>query len=151
LLETACSYYLKEDFLYEKNMVFRAANKSLSEIESLAHSLVSILKNAGINCEVIENKTQIGGGSLPGNDVQSRAVLLHPDLRSKKDKVEYAENMHSKLLLHSNPVLGILKQGNIIFDVMTIEEHETDIIAKAIIDVHSEISEYFCEKLNSKD
>jgi L-seryl-tRNA(Ser) seleniumtransferase len=140
LLETACSYYLKEDTLYAGNMVFRAANKTTNEIEATAESLAEILQSAGVNCKTIENTTQIGGGSLPGNDVQSRAVILQPEVHSKKEKVEYAEKMYTNLLLHSTPVLGILKKGNLIFDVLTIEKNEIEIIAQAIIQAHSEIA-----------
>ncbi len=140
LLETACSYYLNEELLFEKNMIFRNASKNIKEIEKTAGVLAEKLKKQGVDCDVIENSTQIGGGSLPGNEVPSRAVILMPAVSSKKEKAEYAEQMHSALLLCSTPVLGILRKGSLLFDVMTTEPDEIDIIVKAISEVHNQIS-----------
>jgi L-seryl-tRNA(Ser) seleniumtransferase len=140
LLETACSYYLKEDILFEKNMIFRNSSKSLSELQKTAGILAARLISAGIASETTDNLTQIGGGSLPGNDVESFAVILTPSAGSKKEKAEYAEQMYSALLVCSTPVLGILRKGSILFDVMTVEPDDIDIVVKAISEVHNQIS-----------
>jgi len=139
LLETACSYYLNEEVLFEKNLIFRNTSKTMNDIQKTADCFAKALQSKAVDCEVIENSTQIGGGSLPGNDVPSYAVILKLKATSKKEKSEYAEKMHSALLLHSTPVLGILKKGTILFDVMTIENADIEIIVNTISEVHSRI------------
>jgi hypothetical protein len=48
--------------------------------------------------------------------------------------------MFSALLLCPTPVLGILRKGSLLFDVMTIEPDDIDNIVKAISEVHKQIS-----------
>lgn len=140
LLETACSFYLKEEVLMEYNVVFKSITQKQDGIDRKVQNLKNILLNNGIHCEEIENNAQIGGGSLPDRFVQSKAVVVKIDSTSNKNRSDFAEKMYQKLLQHSNPVLGILKKGNILFDVLTIEENEMDVVAQSIIDTFQSIS-----------
>jgi len=139
LLETACSYYLNDDLLFNNNIVFKLSSQTIADIDRKAEKLAKLLNQKGIPCEVIESKTQVGGGSLPDCDIPSRAVILRPVKQSNKTRSEFAEKIYNALLLHQTPVLGILTKGNIMFDALTIDEHETEIIANAIVEVHKQI------------
>jgi len=137
LLETACSYYLKDETLFEKNMIFKATAKQPIDIENYAISIAELLQNAGISCEVIENTTQIGGGSLPGNDVKSFAIQANSPGKSKKEKSEYAEKMYQSLLRCQVPVVGILRKGSILFDVLCIDKDEVNCFVENIAASHN--------------
>ncbi len=139
MLETACSYYLKDETLYKKNMVFRLLSQSLSEIENKAVKLLNLLKKEGIETVIIDNSPLIGGGSLPDKYLDSKAVLLKVSESSNKIRSSYAEKMYYGLLETKTPVLGILKKGNIIFDMLTIDENSIENVASIIADVHQKI------------
>jgi L-seryl-tRNA(Ser) seleniumtransferase len=140
LLETSCSYYLNDNILKEKNLIFRIFSRTPDELKGTATFLSSLLKNYGIDSEIVKTKGQCGGGTLPDGEIDSFAVQIKMK-GSNKVRSEYAEKLHSKLLLHSKPVLGVLKQGNILFDVLTIFENEVNDIAKVIGEVNKILNE----------
>ncbi|HDQ15614.1 MAG TPA: L-seryl-tRNA(Sec) selenium transferase [Bacteroidetes bacterium] len=136
LLETVCSYYLKDEILFSKNKIYKSISKDISELDIRAKRLANLLQTNGINCEVVETKPQIGGGTLPDKTIHSRAVLLISDISSNKLRSEYAEKIYKILLNSTIPVLGILVKGNLLLDVMTINEDDIEFVANAIVDAH---------------
>lgn len=138
LLETACSYYLDEHTLKEKNMIFKIFNRTSLELRSTAELLQNRLNNSGITTEVVPSKGQCGGGTLPDGEINSFSVTIKCE-GNNKTRSEYAEAMYRELLVHSNPVLGVLKTGNIYFDVLTLFEHEVEAIAQIISEVHKKV------------
>ncbi len=139
LMETACSYYLREEDLYSKNKLYQLYSKTIAAIDKTANILVKKLKEHGISSSVEDNEVQIGGGSLPDKLIHSRAVKLDFEDVSNKQRSTYAEEIHAALLLHDNPVLGILKKGNLLFDMRCIDEKDVSIIAETIIEVYHNI------------
>jgi L-seryl-tRNA(Ser) seleniumtransferase len=140
LLEAACSYYLNDTTLNEKNMIFRTFSRTLSELRSVAELLKINLHKNGIVTEIVPSRGQCGGGTLPDGEIDSFAVALKCE-GNNKTRSEFAEKLHAALLLHDKPVLGVLKQGNIIFDVLTVFENEVEEIAKVISEVFEKLKE----------
>jgi L-seryl-tRNA(Ser) seleniumtransferase len=138
LLETACSYYLNDITLKDKNMIFRTFSRKSNELREAAESLRILLYNKGIESEVVPSKGQCGGGTLPDGEIDSFAVMLRCE-GNNKTRSEYAEKMYAALLQNDKPVLGVIKQGKILFDVLTIFENEVEEIALAISEVHNGI------------
>ena len=71
-------------------------------------------------------------------DIQSYALRLQPEYETNKEKSRFAEEVYHKLMVHSLPVVGILKKGNIDFDVLTIKDEEIAAVAMAISQVIKE-------------
>lgn len=138
LLETACSYYLNEDDLLKKNLVFKTLNKKPEEIYQAAEQMLTSLKQHSIEALIIPNQGQCGGGTLPDATIGSVAVQLKFG-KSKKESSAYAEAMYLQVLAYETPVLAILKQGTILFDMLTIENQEIDTIASVIAEAHQEV------------
>jgi L-seryl-tRNA(Ser) seleniumtransferase len=76
LLETACTYYLNEDELKRKNLIFKAFHREKAEIHAAAESLQTILTRHGIDSEIVPSTGQCGGGSLPDAGIESYAVMI---------------------------------------------------------------------------
>jgi L-seryl-tRNA(Ser) seleniumtransferase len=142
LLETACSYYLNEKDLNSKNTIFRTFNRKTEEILAAAIQLQENLLKRGIASEVIASEGQCGGGALPDAWIASYAVKINYG-KSNKESSAYAEKMHHQLLQHHQPVLGILRQGNIMFDLLTTETSDLSILSNLIAEAHEEV-----ERLN---
>jgi L-seryl-tRNA(Ser) seleniumtransferase len=134
LLETACSYYLKDESLFSKNLIFKAFNKQPHELRATADKLQNLLLEQGIASEVVHSKGQCGGGSLPDTGIDSFAVqLINPS--GINDPQSFPGELHRKLLLQETPVLGILRQGCLLLDVLTLEEDDLSLVAKRIANV----------------
>lgn len=140
LLETACSYYLNDRVLKEKNVIFKLLNRTPDEVRGMAESLSIMLLNNGIDANVIPTEGQFGGGTLPDGMLNSFAVQIQHQ-GSNRVRSAYAEKMYHALLMHHTPVVGVLKQGSILFDVLTLFADELESVAKAIADVHGKVND----------
>lgn len=138
LLETACTYYLNDNVLNEKNIIFKTFNRTQEELKETAEYISNYLRKQGINTEIIRTKGQCGGGTLPDGEIDSFAVMIK-NKSSNKIKSEYAEKMFHTLLTHQKAILGVLSKGVIYFDVLTIFENEQDEIAQIICEVHNKM------------
>ncbi len=135
LLETACRYYLRDEELMQKNIIFRSLGKPKETIRQAAETLSSLLHQHGLRAEIIPSQGQCGGGALPDKGIESYAVILRHG-KSNKINAAYAEKLYLQLLAKEPPVLGILKQGNLLFDMLTIEPEDIPMIADLIAAAH---------------
>jgi L-seryl-tRNA(Ser) seleniumtransferase len=142
LLETNCSYFLNRDELVKKNMVYKLLNTSIKDLNNKAEKLAKHLKKQKIECSVIKNKTQVGGGSIPEQFIESRAVVIDKNNLSNKKRSEYAEQMFAGLLQCDTPVVSVIAQSNILFDVLTIFDNELITAADNIVYVNKKMSNY---------
>jgi L-seryl-tRNA(Ser) seleniumtransferase len=102
------------------------------ELRLLATKLSGMLKEFGIQSQVVETKAQCGGGTLPDAEIDSFAVELLCDATNNKERSGFAERIHSNLLHSSTPVLAILKAGNIQLDVLTLADEDLNEVARII-------------------
>ena len=135
ILETACSYYLNDKDLFEKNILFKTLNKSKDEIRETAELLKEELKAYGISSDIIESKAQYGGGTLPDLEIDSFSVKLNFDIPKSKQKGKGKELYHA-LLQQEKPILSNLISGSIYFDVLTIEKERIKEVASIIKDAY---------------
>ncbi len=136
LLETACSYYLNDENLFSKNRLFKTFNKDKTQLLQQAKTLRNLLKEKGIEAEVVESTGQCGGGTLPDAEIESYAVqIITP--QGIKDPQSFPGELHRSLLRQKTPVLGVLRKGNLLFDVLTLEEEEMMELAEVIADVYN--------------
>jgi len=138
-LETICSYYLNNQELNRKNLLFKTLNQSPKELELKALNLQQKLLELGIKTEVLNSKGQFGGGALPGEEIKSTSLYLSFTIGSNKKRSTMAEKMHNDLLQHKTPLLSILKKGMVYFDMLTLIEEDADIIARIIGETHENI------------
>jgi len=135
-LEASCKNYLNDQTLLKKNPVFNMLTKTPDQLEKNAQILNDKLQEYSINTTIIKSKGQCGGGSLPGKEIDSFAIKINNDDLSNKERSDFAEQMYFGLLQHKNPVLGILKKGDIYFDLLTIPEEKIVKTASIINDVY---------------
>lgn len=137
-LETACMYYMNEKDLNEKNLTYKTFNRKQDDIKKSAEIFKSKLEEKGIPAEIVKSTGQCGGGTLPDTDIESYAVMIKNNSPNKV-RSEYAEKMFSTLLNEPQPVLAILKKGNIYFDMLTIFEKDIEEIVKIIVKVNNDL------------
>jgi len=136
-MEAALSYYLDDKILIKKNTIFSMMSKKPEEIKANAELLQLKLKEYGIDSTVVKGSGQCGGGALPGETIESFAVRIDGDFKSNKKKSEFAEKLYFGLLHHKTPVVGILRRGDVYFDLLTIPAGQIEKLSEIIKDVNS--------------
>ena len=126
-LSAVMRFYINDKDLLAKVPIFEMLNRKQNDLKELAKKLASEFNKYSIKTEIIKSKAQCGGGTLPQLKIDSLAVKIVHDNNRK-----YAEKIHQKLLELEKPMLGILREGDLLFDVFTISEKDICYIAHAV-------------------
>lgn len=132
ILEASCRQFLNKEELTRENYVFRSLSLTENQIKEKASKLCDLLSKTGIRSEIINNDAMIGGGSSPENIIKSYAVKIIPDKGNKKLNTEFAEKLYRSLLVCQNPIAGILRKGELLFDMITVDDEDLEVIMNAI-------------------
>jgi L-seryl-tRNA(Ser) seleniumtransferase len=131
-LSAACRTYLTDERLMSDNPAFAMLSTSLATVTRRAEQLQAKLTSLGVDSIVVESSAQVGGGSLPDVVLTSKAVSLATPEASAKNPGKYAERIHRKLLGLACPVVGVLREGRLLFDVLTVFDSDIEIAASEI-------------------
>ncbi len=131
-LSSACRQYLSTTSLTKDNPAFGMFTTAPDELRAKAGQLAGQLEQKGVSCEVLENNGYAGGGSLPDAAIPSFAVALIPPGTTVREKQGYAERVHRFLLSRDRPVVGILREGRIMFDILTLLPGELEYLSSTL-------------------
>lgn len=138
MIERACIYYLNDEDLFEKNFIFKTLSRKENELKITAQNIQAKLKAYKIETDIIKSKGQYGGGTLPDLDINSYSLKIIYSAKNKKP-IDFSQQMFHSMLQHKNPVLSILKKGDIYIDVLTIFEDDIEMLCQTIADVYSNL------------
>lgn len=130
LLETLCLKYL--DNSYTEIPIYRMLLQSNDVLYAKALKLQELFKANSFDSSIIENDAFSGGGALPNERIKSFAVKLNFAEQRANQKSKIAETLYHELLLNDCPVLGILRKGDLLFDVLTTDEQQITKIAELV-------------------
>ena len=131
-LSAACRNYLKDSDLVANNPLFSLLERSPDERRQIAERLAGTLGRHAIDTEIVESTVQCGGGTLPDLKLPGYAVALSAPNDTVKDRVAFAETTFNRLLQHNPPVLGILREGKLLFDTGALFAEQVEPAAEAI-------------------
>ena len=100
--------------------------------KSIVSKILEELKDLKISARLTESEGQCGGGTLPAVRLKSAAVEVLPQNRKGEHKLTFAEQIFKRLLSLEPPIVGILREGKILFDVLTVFEEDIEYIAHSI-------------------
>ena len=107
----------------------RYLGRRLPELTSLAEMLRTGLAEAlGAPFEVttVPERSQVGGGSLPGEDLPTVCVALRPATGSPSP-----DEIAARLRIHTPAVFARIKSDAVLFDPRTLDEEEVGAIVEA--------------------
>ena len=125
-LSAVIKCYLKDVDLLSKIPIFEMLSRDEKELTRLARQLSEALIKNKVENEIVASTAFAGGGTLPHLVIESLAVKL-----ISNDK-KFAKTIFDKLLELGRPILGILREGNLLFDVQSIFEKDIEYIADEI-------------------
>jgi L-seryl-tRNA(Ser) seleniumtransferase len=120
-LAATLTHYLKGEAEREIP-VWRMISLSLDVIERRAQTLAAALRQSGYTVDVIDGRSTVGGGSLPGETLPTRLVAL---------KVDSPDEYLAKLRVGDPPVVARIEAGRAVFDVRTVLDDEG--LARALV------------------
>ncbi|MEZ5082960.1 MAG: L-seryl-tRNA(Sec) selenium transferase [Bacteroidales bacterium] len=138
-MESALSYYLDEKKLKRYNLIFSMIEQTETMLKNKAELLRKELKKSAVNSSIVSTEGYCGGGALPAQPLRSISVKIELDAQSKKERSEKSEKIFYALLKEETPVVGILKQGELYFDILTIPQEELKDVALTIARVTHKI------------
>jgi L-seryl-tRNA(Ser) seleniumtransferase len=139
MLEAIALAYLDEEKLISLSPVFQMMVAKPEALHKKAETLQNLLADGGIKSSIIDSKGQAGGGSLPGKYIESHAVQINFDELPRNRQIEHAQHIYHHLLKPEKPVLGVLRKGKLLFDVLTIPQPAIPATAQQIIHSYREI------------
>ncbi len=131
-LSTVIRCYLNDHDLKESLPLFSMLEQPEEKLKKKAGGLQQKLTDSGVDAKVVKSTAQCGGGTLPKLKIDSYAVALKSGHNSPKTRSRFAETVFHRLLDLDYPIIGILRQGDILFDVLTLSETDFPYITSAI-------------------
>lgn len=129
VLERTLELFLDDSTLEKKHalmqILLKPVEKMQQEAESLLHFLAQSL-NGKAQIEIRRGISEVGGGSLATEHLESRVVVVKP-LTIACD--ELARRMRH----HRPPIFGRIEKDEYVLDFRTIREDETPLIAEALV------------------
>ena len=134
-LISACRSYLSDEALIKNNPTFAMLEQSREAVTKRAEKLVKELSKYKIASEITKGIAQVGGGTLPDLKMKSTAVkLIAPD-KEKRKRQAVAENMFYKLANRKHPIVAVLREGNLVFEVFSLSDDDIPKIAMAVKEI----------------
>jgi L-seryl-tRNA(Ser) seleniumtransferase len=134
-LASACRLYLDDKRLLSENPVFFMLSRQPEDILRCAERLRDNLRLRCVASSIVEVEGQCGGGALPDVQLQSFAVKLDSSGTTREEQSKFSEKIFKRLLSLDRPVLGILREGELFFDMRTIDKTDIDYVAAAIQEI----------------
>jgi len=131
-LSAVCRHYLKDNDLTQMNPTFATLEQSRETLEARAADLKDSLAKRGVEAKIAPSSGQCGGGTLPNLKIPSLAVEIVPQKPSTSAGDTFAERLFGQLLRGRPPILGVLREGKILFDVLTLGGEDLEKIAEHV-------------------
>jgi L-seryl-tRNA(Ser) seleniumtransferase len=109
-----------------------AIEKPLSEIETQATELAEQLRKRGVIASVEEGESQVGGGSLPGEMLPTRLVMVQIKNLS-------ADELARQLRLHRPAILTRIVKDRVSIDPRTLLPGEADVIFHILSQINNQL------------
>jgi L-seryl-tRNA(Ser) seleniumtransferase len=127
-LEATLTLFLDESVALSEVPTLRMLQRSLDDLDAQAAQMVASLRTHKLaaDFEIIDGVSQMGSGSLPGENLPTRLVSVQP---VDMDVVSLAE----RLRLHSPPVFARIAKERLLIDPRTLLTDEEHTVVEALV------------------
>jgi L-seryl-tRNA(Ser) seleniumtransferase len=128
-LEATLKLYVDNDGARREIPTLRYMARTPGELHDMADRLARLIHEscANVQAEVVPESSQVGGGSLPGEDLPTFCVSVRAC-----DATLTATALARRLRAGSPPVFGRIHADSLLLDPRTLEEDELSQLAKAL-------------------
>lgn len=127
-LQATLMHYLRGEAT-EQIPVWRMIATPVEELERRARRWRRTLARAGIRAEVVDGRSTVGGGSLPGETLPTRLLAL---------SLPNPDRIAAALRRHDPPVIARIEEDRLVLDPRTVLPEEESILLRALMNVLSD-------------
>ena len=121
-LQATLLHYLKGE-AEEKIPVWRMIATPPEALQERAKAWAERLREAGIAASVVDGRSAVGGGSLPGETLPTKLVAIEADS---------PDELARRLRLGDPPVIGRIEGDRLLLDPRTVLEGEGELLLEAV-------------------
>jgi len=121
-LQATLLHYLKGE-AQEKIPIWRMIATPLEAIQERAEAWAERLREAGAAASVVDGRSAVGGGSLPGETLPTKLVAIEADS---------PDELARRLRLGDPPVIGRIEGDRLLLDPRTVLEGEDELLLEAV-------------------
>ena len=122
-LQETLLHYLRGEAL-EEVPVWQMIATPLEEIERRAGLWQTAVQQGGIEAEVVDGESTVGGGSLPGETLPTKLLAL---------SVEHADDVARALRRADPPIISRIEDGRLVLDPRTVRTEEATGMLGAVV------------------
>ncbi|RME38663.1 MAG: L-seryl-tRNA(Sec) selenium transferase, partial [Thermoflexia bacterium] len=124
-LQATLMHYLRDEAT-EQIPVWRMIATPVEELDRRARRWRRALARAGVRAEVVDGRSTVGGGSLPGETLPTRLLALPlPD----------PQRVAEALRRHDPPVVARIEEDRLVLDPRTVLPEEERALLQALLEV----------------
>jgi len=126
-LEATLREYLRPEYVKRELPIYRMLTASLEELEKKARHIAGALAASGVETTAMPVRTvaQMGGGSLPGQEITSWGLILKSGQKSGAE-------LEGALRRNSVPIIGYLEKDEFMLDVRTFLPGDEDVLISCL-------------------
>ncbi len=130
VLEQTLYYYLDESMALKKVPIWKMLSEKPDSIKEKAKKLLGLLNLKYLKARIVEDSSEVGGGSLPLQKLPTYVVALKP--------IEFStERLDYELRHLSIPIVGRLKNDEVLLDMRTVFNDEISYVAKTLNELNA--------------
>jgi len=129
-LEATLSLFLDQEQVFCRVPTLRLLRRELSEIGGLAERIAEALRGGEVRATVavIDGASQMGSGSLPGENLQTKLVAIRcgqlgPDALAER------------LRRHEPPIFARIARDQVLIDPRTLLDGEAEVVVQALLEI----------------
>ena len=131
-LSSAARSYIEDAEVVSSLPLFAMMNSTGGTLRKKAETLQGCLSRHHVNSRIVDSIGRYGGGSLPDLEIESFGVALEFPEKSQQKRSESAAFLFHALLQGDRPVLAILRRGELVFDVLAMDDGDFETVSLAV-------------------
>ncbi len=130
ILISVIKSYLSDKMLIERNPTFAKMNLKKDALKEKAKLFLLKFISANIEAEIVKSCGKCGGGTLPKVEIDSFSLKISKQFLLNNNS--NPDMLFQELHKCKKPIIAILKEKNIFFDILTINENDFSYIVGEI-------------------
>jgi L-seryl-tRNA(Ser) seleniumtransferase len=129
-LEATLRLYRDPERARKEIPTLRSLSRTSEQLRELAERLLGLLRlPEGWIVTLVDGQSQVGGGSLPGENLPTTCVRIDPPPATSIDSVA------ARLRANDLPIFGRIHEDGLLLDPRTLEESEFEEVAKCLTQI----------------
>ena len=124
-LSATLMHYLKGD-AQQEIPVWQMIARSLESIAAEAEQWTTTVHEQGIEADLIDGRSRVGGGSLPGTSLPTKLVAITND---------DPESLAFRLRMADTPVIGRIQDGRVLLDPRTVLPDQGATLLRTLLEI----------------